>query len=379
MRLAHTAAVGAQQPRLLSVPAAQQCRIPRAAKVVSAPIKGKLLACRASPAPVVSTQPYRLCLQELATAVTPGSSSALFLRPPRDIAQELHVRSDGVPENEATASRDPVAPPLMPRGGDLLVDASPELSVLVSQPVFSVQLRYRPSGGPLEGAHSCWAHVGHSGWQSPRDIELRRCSEPDGRTCWAGEYSLPAAELANPAHVELQLAFKGHMQDGSLRWHNNAGDNWQVCSLTHARTHTRTHLDTHHAPPMMAACHPSNRCETAARRPLLSFHCDSLAPISLYLLLSVYILAQVVAELSHGAGLLLPRPLQRAAQAGLHLLLGSLRLHGLLTGPQQQHLQGLTQQHDRRLLGAYDMVGGSGLRICLLSTYGIFCYSVIVL
>eukprot|EP00775_Hariotina_reticulata_P010075 gene10075-10230_t len=71
-----------------------------------------------------------------------------------------------------------------------------------------------------------WAHVGHSGWQWTLDVELFR--DPQDGASWSGLYRLPASQLPNAGHIEVQMVFKGQMPDGYEQWDNNDGNNWQV-------------------------------------------------------------------------------------------------------------------------------------------------------
>lgn len=103
-------------------------------------------------------------------------------------------------------------------------------------------IQYRSTDRLLQGAERVWAHVGHSGWQHTLDVELFRSPQEDAM--WTGIYKIPASQLATPSHVEVQIVFKGQMQQGHIVWDNNEGNNWQVrgptevpsysnCSSTH--------------------------------------------------------------------------------------------------------------------------------------------------
>lgn len=57
------------------------------------------------------------------------------------------------------------------------------------------------------------------------DVELSRAAGDPHR--WEGVYRIPASQLANAAHADVQLVFKG-AAGGGLQWDNNAGKNWQA-------------------------------------------------------------------------------------------------------------------------------------------------------
>jgi hypothetical protein len=56
-------------------------------------------------------------------------------------------------------------------------------------------------------------------------VELQRSEEDPHR--WEGVYSIPASQLANAVHADVQLVFKG-THHGNVLWDNNAGKNWQA-------------------------------------------------------------------------------------------------------------------------------------------------------
>lgn len=89
-------------------------------------------------------------------------------------------------------------------------------------------VQYSAAGRPLHGASRMWAHVGHSSWQWTQDVELLRSPGQDGGDAWTGLYAVPASQLGNAAHLELQMVFKGLMPGGLMQWDNNGGANWQV-------------------------------------------------------------------------------------------------------------------------------------------------------
>jgi len=62
-----------------------------------------------------------------------------------------------------------------------------------------VMIQYKSSSRLLQDAQRIWAHVGHSGWQWTRDVELFR--SPQSPCSWSGIYKLPASQLATPGHA----------------------------------------------------------------------------------------------------------------------------------------------------------------------------------
>eukprot|EP00850_Spirogloea_muscicola_P002127 SM000008S22216 [mRNA] locus=s8:473342:477892:- [translate_table: standard] len=136
--------------------------------------------------------------------------------------------------------------------GDVLVETDPALSISVKQPHYEVrsvrktafvdtfsgsqtfrsapvvQLAcvYSSHGRILQPAKRLWLHMGHSGWQDTRDIELQQAAgDPE---VWVGCARLPASRLSSATHLEVQLVLKGQMEDGEERWDNNEGRNWGV-------------------------------------------------------------------------------------------------------------------------------------------------------
>ncbi|KIZ05811.1 hypothetical protein MNEG_2146 [Monoraphidium neglectum] len=102
----------------------------------------------------------------------------------------------------------------------------------VDQPAYKVQIAYCSTGRPLESCDLIYAHAGHSGWLDKQDVQLTR-SEADP-TRWEGVYFLPASQLANPSHAEVQLVFKGVRHGWGEAWDNNSGKNWNlVVELAH--------------------------------------------------------------------------------------------------------------------------------------------------
>ncbi|KAF8066248.1 SS4 [Scenedesmus sp. PABB004] len=75
--------------------------------------------------------------------------------------------------------------------------------LIVHQGAVDVVISYKSAGRPLHDAARLWAHVGHSGWQSTEDVELFR--SPGDPGVWTGIYRLPACQLANATHAEVQM------------------------------------------------------------------------------------------------------------------------------------------------------------------------------
>eukprot|EP00850_Spirogloea_muscicola_P007677 SM000039S14507 [mRNA] locus=s39:477496:482960:+ [translate_table: standard] len=110
--------------------------------------------------------------------------------------------------------------------GDVLVETDPALSISVKQPHYELACVYNSHGRILQPAKRLWLHMGHSGWQDTRDIELQQAAgKPE---VWVGCARLPASRLSSATHLEVQLVFKGQMEDGEERWDNNEGRNWGV-------------------------------------------------------------------------------------------------------------------------------------------------------
>lgn len=64
---------------------------------------------------------------------------------------------------------------------------------------------------------------------APRHPNLCMPSPPPAATY--PTCSIPTSQLADPAHADVQLVFKG-VQGGTEQWDNNAGRNWQVGGCT---------------------------------------------------------------------------------------------------------------------------------------------------
>ena len=57
-----------------------------------------------------------------------------------------------------------------------------------------------------------------------QDVELRLAvgAGPQQQPAWVGTYVIPAGVLPSATHLEIQLAFKGIMQEGQQAvWDNN--------------------------------------------------------------------------------------------------------------------------------------------------------------
>jgi len=107
------------------------------------------------------------------------------------------------------------------------------VTLALRQPAYRVKIVYDARARQLAGAKRVWAHVGHSGWQDTRDVELFRQPSQSANgngshaDLWVGEYEIPAGRLPSFAHLEVQVVFKGDMGYGE-RWDNNGGNNWSA-------------------------------------------------------------------------------------------------------------------------------------------------------
>jgi hypothetical protein len=119
----------------------------------------------------------------------------------------------------------PAAPRLSAPG---VVVAPPDAGVQLAcaQPTYDVMISYSRVGRPLWWCDSITAHVGHSGWSNTADVALAPSAADPG--VFEGVHSIPASQLANPAHAEVQVVFRGMGPGGREEWDNNGGRNWQV-------------------------------------------------------------------------------------------------------------------------------------------------------
>ncbi|GBF88551.1 starch synthase, chloroplastic-like protein [Raphidocelis subcapitata] len=120
----------------------------------------------------------------------------------------------------------PAAPNLLPTAGGVVAPRDAGVQLACSEPTYGLRLTYSRAGRPLAGCDRIIARIGHSGWSNTADVELTPSpADPD---LFEGAHGIPASQLANPAHAEVQVVFRGVGAGGRECWDNNGGHDWQL-------------------------------------------------------------------------------------------------------------------------------------------------------